>query len=149
MTGPVTLNGLAAGNYTITVRDVANTTCSVTLTHTIAEPAPVMATATIGAQASCTDGGSITAAASGGTPNYTYQLEDTAGSVIGGFDFASNGNNTVFTDLAPGDYLVIARDANGCEDAIDAALTITPANPIVFTATPPLVIVGAMMGRYP
>jgi large repetitive protein len=136
LSGPVTIPALAAGNYTIEVRDVNDTSCSIVLTQTITEPTPVVATAIITQQASCTDGGSITASASGGTPNYVYQLEDTLGGIIAGFDFASNGNNTLFTGLVPGDYLVRARDVNGCGDIIDAPLTINPTDPIVFTAEP-------------
>ncbi|RRQ50039.1 DUF11 domain-containing protein [Maribacter algicola] len=137
-TAPQTISGLSAGNYTISIRDVDNPIagCTVTLNQTINEPTPVVASASINSQATCTDGGVIIASAIGGTPNYSYQLEDGVGGIIAGFDFATNGSNTTFSGLIPGDYLVRVRDINNCEDVIDAPLTINPTDPIVFTAEP-------------
>jgi len=137
-TSPVTTSSpLGAGPRTIVIRKADETTCSVTLNQTIAEPAAVVANASITTQLTCTNGGAtITASASGGTPTYIYQLENTAGTPIGAYDFATNGANTVFTGVAAGDYIVRVRDANSCEDPIDVALTVVPSNPVEFTVTP-------------
>ncbi|AKA34957.1 T9SS type B sorting domain-containing protein [Flagellimonas lutaonensis] len=132
---PITLSGLTAGNYTIEVRDVLDNSCIITLNQILNEPTPVIASANLTSPATCTDGAVITATASGGTPSYIFQLENGIGGIIAGFDFATNGNNTIFTGLAPGDYIVRARDANNCEDPIDAAITVSPANGITFTTT--------------
>ncbi|MFS4415438.1 T9SS type B sorting domain-containing protein [Maribacter sp. 2307ULW6-5] len=145
--GPVVLSGLVAGNYTIDIRDADDASCAVTIAQTVGEPAPVVATVVNVQPASCNDGGAITANATGGTPTYVYQLEDTSGVAIAGYDFATNGNNTVFSSLAPGDYLVRARDTNGCEDVIDTPVTIAPTNPIVFTATPTTCYDGGNTGE--
>ncbi|CAN0472064.1 unnamed protein product, partial [Laminaria digitata] len=138
-TSPINLTGLATGSYTIDVRTTDNlgNTCSTSFTQTISEPAAVVASASVTSVLTCTNGGAtITASATGGTPAYEYQLEDGVGAVITGFDYATNGNNTVFTGLAVGDYIVRARDTNLCEDPIDALLTVVDPTPIVFTSTP-------------
>lgn len=136
-TSPVTTTApLGAGPHTIVIRKADETTCSVTLNQNITEPAAVVANASITTPLTCTNGGAtITASATGGTPTHTYQLEDTAGTPITSYDFATNGANTVFTGLAAGDYIVRARDANNCEDPIDVALTVAPTNPVEFTVT--------------
>ncbi|WP_190810395.1 T9SS type B sorting domain-containing protein [Flagellimonas sp. S3867] len=134
---PVTLPGLAAGNYTIEVRDVLDNTCSVTLNQTLSEPNALVASASITSVMTCTNGGAtITSSATDGTPAYEYQLEDGVGGIIAGFDYATNGNNTIFSGLAAGDYIVRVRDSNLCEDPIDTALTIVSPTPITFTSTP-------------
>ncbi|RKR14815.1 gliding motility-associated-like protein [Maribacter vaceletii] len=141
-TTPETINSLAAGNYSIEVRDVTNaanvsplTGCSITITQTLTEPAPVVASASITEEFTCNNtGATITASASGGTPTYVYQLEDNGGTPIVGYEFINNGNNTIFTGLAAGDYIVVARDINNCSDPIDTAINIAaPINP-TFTA---------------
>ncbi|NAY91684.1 T9SS type B sorting domain-containing protein [Muricauda sp. JGD-17] len=134
---PITINGLTAGNYSITVIDLRDPTCSIILNQTLAEPAALIASASITSVATCTNGGAtITASASGGTPSYEFQLEDGVGGIIAGFDYVTNGNNTVFAGLAAGDYVIRARDTNLCEDPIDAVLTVIPAATITFTTTP-------------
>nr|WP_299170980.1 T9SS type B sorting domain-containing protein [uncultured Allomuricauda sp.] len=134
---PITVSGLAAGNYTIDVRDVLDNTCIITLNQTLSEPVVIAASASITDVLTCTNGGAtITASATGGTPAYEYQLEDGVGGIIAGFDYATNGNNTIFTGLAAGDYIVRVRDTNLCEDPIDTALTVTSPTPITFTSTP-------------
>ncbi|SNY94994.1 T9SS type B sorting domain-containing protein [Flagellimonas pacifica] len=134
---PINLSGLSAGNYTIEVRDVLDNTCSVTLNQTLSEPNALVASASITSVMTCTNGGAtITASATDGTPAYEYQLENGVGGIIAGFDYATNGNNTVFLGLAAGDYIVRVRDANLCEDPIDAAITVVAPTTIVFTSTP-------------
>ncbi|TAI47570.1 T9SS type B sorting domain-containing protein [Flagellimonas allohymeniacidonis] len=129
---PITVNSLTAGNYTITVVDLRDPACSVTLNQTISEPTAVVASASITDVMTCTNGGAtITASASGGTPTYEYQLEDNVGGILTAYQ-ASN----VFTGLVAGDYIVRARDTNLCEDPIDAAITVVAPTPITFTSTP-------------
>lgn len=135
------LSGIA---YTIEVRDFDNaaiasplTGCAITLNQTLTTPTAVVASASITSAFSCnTTGATITATAGGGTPTYVYQLEDTGGTPFSGYDFSTNGNNTVFSNLGADTYIVRARDLNSCEDIIDTAITIVaPVNP-TFTATP-------------
>jgi gliding motility-associated-like protein/uncharacterized repeat protein (TIGR01451 family) len=129
---PITLTGLAAGPYTIEIRDALDPSCAITLNATLAEPAPVVASAGITEEITCSNAGAtITASATGGTPAYQYQLEDGLGAVITAYQ-ASN----VFTSIPAGDYLVRVRDTNGCEDPIDVVITIAPPQALAFTATP-------------
>ena len=119
----VTINTLAAGNYTITVRDVDNPIagCSETLNITLTEPAAIVTTATITEEFTCNNtGATITASASGGTPSYEYQLENNVGGIITAYQ-----NSAIFNDVPAGDYIVRARDTNLCADPIDTAITIS------------------------
>ena len=92
--------GLAAGNYTITVKD-ANGCTATTNQVTIVTPPPLQ----LGVGEACTNGteGSITVTASGGTGTLTYSKDGT------NFQ-ASN----VFTGLTAGNYTITVKDANGC-----------------------------------
>ncbi len=154
--GPFTaleqLTGLSAQAHTINVRDVDNAIaglpdCTVLLARTLTEPALLVASAGVTEQLTCSNGGAtITASATGGSPTYIYQLEDTGGTAIASYDFSANGSNAVFSGLAAGDYIVRARDINGCEDEIDAALTVDPANTVVFDLVPTTCYSGANDG---
>ncbi|HUM46860.1 MAG TPA: T9SS type A sorting domain-containing protein, partial [Chitinophagales bacterium] len=97
-----TFNGVAAGIYTITVKD--NNGCITTKLVDVANVAgPSTLTATIVA-ATCGNGnGKITAAASGGTGSFTYSLDGTI------FQAGSS-----FTSLAAGTYTLWVKDGNGC-----------------------------------
>ncbi|MGB5819524.1 MAG: T9SS type B sorting domain-containing protein [Saonia sp.] len=134
-TSPVTTTAVFdAGSHTIDIRRANETTCTTSVTHTITEPNPLVASASITTALTCTNGGAtITASATEGTPAYQYQLEDTGGTPIPGYDFAANGTNNVFTGIADGDYIVRVRDANLCEDVIDTPINIPTTDPIVFT----------------
>ncbi|NAS11008.1 T9SS type B sorting domain-containing protein [Poritiphilus flavus] len=128
---PITVNGLSAGLVTIVVRDVLDNTCSITLNETLTEPAVLVAAASITDPFTCNNtGATITASATGGTPTYEYQLEDGVGGVITAYQAG-----TTFTALAAGDYIVRVRDTNGCEDPIDAVITVVAPNNPTFTTT--------------
>ncbi|MEA1786476.1 T9SS type B sorting domain-containing protein [Arenibacter sp. GZD96] len=129
---PITIPNLGAGTYTIIVRDVLDPSCTITLTQDITQPDPVVANAIVATPFTCANlGATITASATGGTPAYQYQLEDTLGGIITPYQATST-----FTNVPAGDYIVRIRDVNGCEDSIDVPLTIvSPSNP-TFTTTP-------------
>ncbi|MEX0273101.1 MAG: hypothetical protein AB3N16_01850, partial [Flavobacteriaceae bacterium] len=128
-----TLDDLSAGTYTIKLK-VGD--CELSLEKELAEPSSVEVTARITAQATCEIGGVLEASAQGGTPGFIYQLEDNSGNVVPGYDFATNGDNTTFSNLAHGTYMVKVRDQNGCEDSLDTAIAIDEPEAIDFTATP-------------
>ncbi len=93
--------GLAAGTYTVTVRD--ESLCTVAATVQITEPAALQLSLQ-GTDVSCAGGdGSITASASGGTPVYQYSLNG-----------APYQNSPVFNGLGAGAYTVQVVDDNGC-----------------------------------
>ena len=143
------ITGLDAQAHGIVVRDVDDPVagCTVTLSRTLTEPAPVAVSAAVAPQITCDDGATITASASGGTGPYTYQLEDDLGTVIGTFDFATNGNNNIFGNITvAGDYVVRMRDDNNCE-TVSAAVTATAPEAIVFDLTETACYSGANDGQ--
>ena len=99
------INGLAAGDYNLTVTD----TNGCTYNHgpvTVHEPDAINITA-VPTDVDCHGGsnGTITITASGGTPPYVFSID-------GGASFQNNGGN--YTGLTAGSYSVAVRDANGC-----------------------------------
>ena len=131
-TSPVTISGLPAGTTNIEVRDVLNNSCTVSISRAINEPDAVVTNASVTAPYTCDNPqATITATATGGTPTYQYQLEDTTGTIITPYQTGAK-----FTNVPVGDYIVRGRDTNGCTDPIDVPVNIVaPANP-TFTAVP-------------
>ena len=125
---PVTIPGLGSDTYTIDIQyDLSATPCSFPFTQVIGEPNALVASAVLSTPATCLNGGTITASASGGTPNYQYELQDTLGNVIAPYSLSAN---NVFSDLPPGDYIVVVQDALLCTDPIDVAINIpSPTSP--------------------
>ncbi|MBF02702.1 MAG: hypothetical protein CMP76_05345 [Flavobacterium sp.] len=125
-TSPFTISNLPGDTYTIDIQyDLSSTPCTFPFTQTIGEPTALVAGAVLSSPATCLNGGTITASASGGTPNYQYQLQDGLGNIL--INFTAN---NVFSNLTPGDYIVVVQDALLCTDPIDVAITIpTPTAP--------------------
>ncbi|WP_159439829.1 T9SS type B sorting domain-containing protein [Pontibacter lucknowensis] len=95
--------GLAAGEYTITVKDARGCTFAqkFNVTNT---GGPTAVTATTQAASCQNNDGSVTVGtATGGTGTYTYSIDGT--------NFQESKN---FTGLASGDYIVTAKDGNDC-----------------------------------
>jgi gliding motility-associated-like protein len=97
-----TFNGLAAGTYTVFVRD--NIVCQQTLTVTVTSVTGINGTA-VATPTSCpgVNNGSITATPTTGVAPYTYSID-------GGPSQPGN----VFNGLAPGSHTVTFIDFNGC-----------------------------------
>lgn len=111
-------SNLAAGNYTVTVRDANN--CVVTATTTITQPAALASTITK-TNVSCNGGitGSATVAVTGGTGAYTYAWSPAGGTAA----TASN--------LGAGTYTVNVTDVRGCTHSN----TVTITQPSAITAS--------------
>lgn len=112
-----TVDNLAAGNYSVTVHDATN--CTATSTVTLTEPttfhlvsitSPFILNSIYNTTACRKMDGNINLIVAGGTPPYKFQWSNGA--------FTQN-----LTDIAAGDYAVIATDANGAE--FNAAITLT------------------------
>jgi gliding motility-associated-like protein len=105
-----TFSNLAAGTYTVTVRDAAGCEDSDQVTLT-GGAAPNLSTSS--ANPACgASNGSISASAGGGSGGLQYRLN--AGT------FQSSGT---FSNLAAGTYTLTVRDAAGCEDSEQVVLS--------------------------
>ncbi len=109
-------NGLAAGNYTVVVRDINN--CLGTVNVAVSSnPCPTITfTSNITQADKCrNNNGAITVSAVGST-GFTYN--------VNGGAFSSNNN---FNSLATGTYLITAKDVNGCTATSSLNVTQAPA----------------------
>ncbi|MDF2449864.1 MAG: hypothetical protein K0R26_2368 [Bacteroidota bacterium] len=97
-----TQNSLAAGIYTIVVRDGSGCTGSGTIS--ITQPSLALSAPVFNSPTGCgTSVGSATVTPSGGTPGYTYSWSP------------SGANTAVISNLSAGNYTVKVTDANGCQ----------------------------------
>lgn len=119
--------GLAAGTYTVTVKDGNGCTGSGTFVVNSAACATITVTCTATpASGPTATNGSVSVSASGGTAPYTFSINGGAGQA-----------NSTFGSLATGNYTVVVTDANGCSGT--AAVTVgsnCPALTVSGSATP-------------
>lgn len=123
---------LAAGIYTVTVKDLngcANT-ASVTLTNTNGPQLSYTNT-----NASCgSNTGTVTANATGGTSPYQYSINNGA----------TYQANNFFTGLVAGVYTLVVKDANNCINSTLVTITTSPA--VFITAIPAAATCGSNNG---
>jgi subtilisin-like proprotein convertase family protein len=94
------INGLAAGNYSVTVTDAAGCVATIA-TVAVTQPA-VLSSAPTSTGASCAgNDGTATAAVTGGTAPYTIA-------------WSNGGNGNSISGLVPGNYSLTVTDANVC-----------------------------------
>ncbi len=115
--------GLAAGTYTVTVKDA--TGCTSITSVTVANIGGPSVTATSGVSACNVNNGSITVTATTGTPGYQYSINNTTYQV-----------SNVFTGLAAGTYVVYVKDAIGCIGTFTIVVGNTAGPSITATASP-------------
>ncbi len=101
---------LAAGTHTVTVSDASG--CSAVATVSISGASAPNVSISSSSNATCGQGGSATAAATGGASPYTY--------------IWSNGTNGASaSNLAPGTYTVTVTDGNGCTRTTSVTINLT------------------------
>ena len=106
------LNNLGTGNYNLSVTDAASG-CIVTGSYVITQPATAVNLSTTKMNATgCNSLGSIAVTGSGGTPGYTYKINNG--------NYLSSG---LFTGLYAGIYTVWVKDANGCTKSSSVSIT--------------------------
>ncbi|WP_350289544.1 T9SS type B sorting domain-containing protein [uncultured Croceitalea sp.] len=160
-TSTINLTGLPfvgpTGEYVIDIRTTDNlgNTCSVQLTQIITQPTAVIASGSITSAVTCNDDAIITASATGGTPNYEYQLELNNGGLTEAtyniIAIESPFQNAVtFTGVpenALGEsYVIRVRDSNGCIDVIDNAIVVDGPELVTFDAVPTACYTGSNNG---
>jgi len=117
-----TASGLAAGSYTCTITDAAG--CTQTQTFSITQPAALTISST-GDNACQGQGGTISAAAGGGTPGYTYSWSNSL----------PNGASQNVNPTQTTTYTVTVTDANGCSNNTTVVYTVNP-NPVAAFSMP-------------
>ena len=127
-TNPLTVSGMQAGTFTVTIVQTDVPFCSNSNNIVITSPVEVLSLSLLETSSvTCNNGqGTITAVANGGWGNYEYEL-------IGNSTEAYSANN-IFSDLTAGTYTVNVRDAEGC--ITSETITLTEPNPITATFTP-------------
>ena len=95
-----------AGTYTVLVREIGSTTCTLTLTVTIPQdPTGIVSTyAVTDVLCNGASSGSISISPSGGSGIFEYSID-------GGTTYQPTG---IFNNLPPGSYLIRIRDNQGC-----------------------------------
>lgn len=119
---PYSFTGLAAGTYTVAVRDVNG--CTGFVTKTISQPAQLLVTIN-NVQSSCfgQNNGSISASVSGGSPAYTYQWTGPNG---------YSSTQLSISSLAAGNYSLTVTDKKSC--TVIQPVTVPSRNEIVVSA---------------
>lgn len=125
-------SGLAAGNYTVTVRD-GNNCPKISNVVSVTQPSVLTAFASVtsnynGAKISCVgaNDGQVTAIANGGNGGFSYVLVQVPLNTTG----ATTG---IFTGLGPGSYSITVTDAGLCQ-VTSALVTVTEPTPIAGSA---------------
>lgn len=119
---------LSAGTHSVMIRKKDDNSCTITLEQLISEPDPIIVNGSITQELTCSDPtGTIKANVSGGTPTYEYALEDDLGNSLVAFP---NTSGDTFNGLTTGNYVIVARDINGCSQkssviTIEGAETLT------------------------
>ncbi len=132
LVSPVTTSAtLADGSYTVQIRRVNDNSCITDFTSILNQPVAIVPALTQTADYSCFNtGGTLEASATGGTPGYEYQLEDSFNTVVVAYQTI-----TTFTNITNGDYVVRVRDQQGCEIVSTTAVTIDAPDTINFDLT--------------
>ncbi|MBL7766532.1 MAG: gliding motility-associated C-terminal domain-containing protein [Chitinophagaceae bacterium] len=116
-----TFTGLAAGTYTIHLKDNNNCVHDTIISLSVTQVPVITSFNIINPSCSFPTAGSIHANVSGGTPAYTY-------SINGGL-FVSG---STFSGLSGGSYTITVKDANGCTNS--SVATLNSANTLSFTS---------------
>jgi large repetitive protein len=127
-TSPVTINVPVGYPGFVLVRYDAtpgNSACSFNLPQPIITPTTLLLNVN-STLATCLTGATITASAAGGTPAYQYQLENSVGTIIYPYQTSS-----IFSNIAPGNYVVRVRDFNGCTTASATVNIASPLSPTI------------------
>lgn len=110
------ITGLGGGTYTVTLRD--NGGCEFTINGIqLTEPPQLNASASVTQDATCSSNtGILQAAATGGTPGYSYQWDGNPAL-----------NSATYNNAPPGPHTVVITDSRGCTAQATASISNIPA----------------------
>lgn len=141
-----TFSNITAGTYTVTTTDSGGCVVTNTITFTNAPALSATISATSDFCYDTTNGATIVVTPSGGTPPFTYTINNSPNT--------PNTSNT-FGPLTPGTYNIVVTDSFGCTFALPAQ-TINPqltlgtnlTKDLDCTASPNAIITGTVAGGY-
>lgn len=118
-----TFQNLPAGTYLITVLD--DSSCSEVMSYEVTEPQLLVAgvDTTINVDCQGNRSGSLLISAQGGTPPYSYSLNN-----------GSLRPSGLFENLLAGSYQIIVQDGNGCRDTLNQVPVTEPEKLVLSTA---------------
>ncbi|MGM5470265.1 T9SS type B sorting domain-containing protein [Flavobacteriaceae bacterium LMO-SS05] len=124
-----TITGLPAGNYTLFVREMDGTFCTISKQFQITQPIqPLSSVVSAVVNANCNADAQITLNTTGGTGPYQY-ASGASGFVPVIGDFGTS--NVLYLDYTiRTNWDIVVRDANGCEVRINETIAIDP-EPII------------------
>jgi hypothetical protein len=130
-------NNLAAGSYTVRVRDASG--CTGTDIVTIGNPVAVSLSVVSKTDVTCSGSldGSVTLQAAGGTGSYVFSKD-------GSFFI----NTPAFTALTPGLYTFSAKDQNGCTATVTETIQTTSIITASVTTLQPATCFGTQTGTF-
>lgn len=114
------IDSLPAGIYSVTATDQNN--CSASISYAVAEQSVITFNTPVIQPQSCTQLGSITVSASGGSGTYTFNWSNTE-------------SGATIDSLAGGTYNVTATDANGCSITASYVVPNTAGTLVIANAT--------------
>lgn len=130
-TSQVIVPGLGADTYKVIVKYDAAGTCKFSFDSVIKAPQAIIIVQVDKTAPTCTTAATITVTTvTGGTGTYQYQLSDASG-IVKPFQ-----SSKTFTNVAPGTYTVMVKDANNCLSPASAPV-------IINTLTTPSAILAA------
>ncbi|UII79011.1 T9SS type B sorting domain-containing protein [Flagellimonas sp. CMM7] len=126
-----TAASLGDGTYTVEIRKADDTSCTSSFGATLTQPTSIVPALALTAQFTCFNtGATLEASATGGSPAYEYQLEDTVGGIIVAYQ-----NSSTFANIAAGNYLVRVQDVNGCSEITTTPAAVVAPQAITFTTS--------------
>ncbi|WP_115462918.1 T9SS type B sorting domain-containing protein [Winogradskyella aurantiaca] len=119
------LGGLAAGTYTLMIREDDGTQCTTSLPFVIRQPIQALLAAVSGTvNANCLNDALVTISANGGTAPYNYAVGLPGFSPVPA-DF-SNQNTLLVDPMVSTDWDIVVMDANGCEVRLNQSVNSDP-----------------------
>ncbi len=133
-----TFSGLTAGEYRVRIINDATACEYLTGPYTLTEPTALEIQNVIPTPTTCglPNNGQIILTVAGGTAPYSFVSISRGGTPLSGLTPSEAGTTYTFSDLEAGDYVIIFKDANGCEVTENELIGTTPVPDISIAVNP-------------